>query len=144
MENEKWSRRVTLTCCLNPLSPKPFTPLENAEIHPYRDYSGRWQNFLRKNNNGHWGFRIQEVGVWGPWVRVLDSLIYRGGPQAYEFIKRMPNKYLTTYPKMSTQLTMAKKLTKEIGKYDITEEQLFAPVQVSKPVKKTKIRRVIL
>lgn len=139
IEAADWSRHINLSPVLNPLSPKPFTPLEHAEVHPFRDYPTKWLNFCRKNNK-RWGFRILEAPVWHPWIRVLDALIHRGGPQAYEVIKRMPSKLLSKYPKKVDSVYMAKKFLIEVNKYGITDEMLFAgkPETVKKPERKAK------
>jgi hypothetical protein len=137
LESERFSRFLTFSPVLNPLSPKPFTELEYAEVHPFRNYPEKWLNFVRKNND-HWGFRILESPVWGPWIRILDALVYRGGPEAYQFIKRMPDKHLAKYPKGSDQLYLAKKLLKGIKSIGITEKQLFYPDKPKKNVKKKK------
>jgi radical SAM superfamily enzyme YgiQ (UPF0313 family) len=137
IEAADWSRHINLSPVLNPLSPKPFTPFEYAEVHPFRDYSTKWLNFCRKNNE-RWGFRILEAPVWHPWIRVLDGLVHRGGSQAYQVIKRMPSKLLKTYPKKVDSERMAKKFLNEVHKYDITDEQLFAPIAPKKKTAKKK------
>jgi hypothetical protein len=116
-----------MSAVLNPLSPKPFTALADAEIHPYRDYHKMWLDFLRNGGKG-WGFRILEPKVWHPWIRVLDSLVHRGpADKAYEVIRRMPDKLLNKYPTKENSYFMAKKFVKELRAYGITEDMLFAP-----------------
>jgi hypothetical protein len=136
MANANWSRRLTLSAVLNPLSPKPFTELADAPIHPFRDYHTKWLDFLRNGGKG-WGFRILEPRVWHSWIRILDALVHRGGSQAYEVIKRMPNKLLSAYPTKENSDFMSKKFLNELKVYGITEQQLFEP-SVSKSKGRTK------
>ena len=126
IESEEWSRKITVIPVLNPLSPKPFTDLENAEIHPFRDYETKWINFLRKNDE-HWGFRVLETMIWGPWHRVLDSIVHRGGREAYQVVARLPKKYLKQIPAKKDRMRLARQLVKECKQFGITEEQLFYP-----------------
>lgn len=91
-----WSRNLSLKPVLNPLSPKPYTRLYNAEVHPLRDYAGMWEKFLRGGTGEtRWGIKLKEYSVWGVWERVIDGFIHRGdGEKVYKAINIIPNKLL--------------------------------------------------
>lgn len=98
IEAADWSRRLTLKPVLNPLSPKPHTPLAGTPIHPWRDYEARWRRLLRRSDKDGrgWGFRIAEpLKIWGPLERVMDLLVTGDDPRAYDaLIARMTSKML--------------------------------------------------
>jgi hypothetical protein len=116
IEAENWSRRLTLKPILNPLSPKSFTPLASATVHPFRDYRTKWQSVLRKGGHRQWGFRIVETMVWDSLDRVLDLIVERGGSPGYDMIRRMPGRLLTLRPATPERLPIARTLLTEARK----------------------------
>lgn len=123
IEKADWSRKLTLKPVLNPFSPKAFTSLSKSIIHPFRDYRERWRNFLRRNG-GQWGFRIVETLVWGPFERIMDVLVERGGKAAYEVVRRLPRKYLTGKPSVAENESLARKILDESRRFGLTDEAL--------------------
>jgi radical SAM superfamily enzyme YgiQ (UPF0313 family) len=123
IEAEEWSRRLTLKPVLNPFSPKPFTPLADSTIHPFRDYAGQWRDVLRKRGS-QWGFRTVETLVWGPLERVMDVIVHRGKQNGYEVIKRLPRRLLTAKPARDENEPTARRLLNESVRFGLTEEIL--------------------
>jgi len=122
IETEEWSRHLVMFPVLNPLSPKPFTALENAIIHPFRDYTSRWRALCRNEAKGRlWGFRVVETIVWGPFDRIMDAIITRGGAQGYEIVRRLPRRLITTRVNSGKQVEMGHKLLEEAQGYGMTE-----------------------
>lgn len=120
IEKEEWSRFLTFKPILNPFSPKKFTPLENASIHPMVEYGDIWSNLMRKNGS-RWGFRIAETMVWSPWLRTLDVIVQRGGKKAYSIVSKFPSKYLDKTPNKKEHNYLCKLLfdeCKKLGIYD--------------------------
>jgi radical SAM superfamily enzyme YgiQ (UPF0313 family) len=107
----EWSRRLVFCAVLNPLSPKRFTKLVDAEIHIFRDYETRWRNLLRRDG-GQWGFRVVETLVWGPYERCRDALVQRGGALAYQVIRKIPDKFLVNKPPSGERVRFAKEILK--------------------------------
>jgi radical SAM superfamily enzyme YgiQ (UPF0313 family) len=123
IEQANWSRKLTLKPVLNPFSPKAFTTLSGAVIHPFRDYRDRWRKFLR-HNGGQWGFRIVETLVWGPFERIMDVIVERGGKSAYEVVRRLPRKLLTGKPSMVENEPTARQILSESRRFGLTDELL--------------------
>jgi hypothetical protein len=124
IEAAEWSRRLTLKPVLNPFSPKPFTPLANAEIHPFRPYGERWRTILRKGGSGQWGFRCVETMVWGPFERILDVIATRGGADAYEVVRRLPPRLLSGKPPVADNERTARQILDLAASFGLTEELL--------------------
>jgi len=124
MEAAEWSRWLVFKPVLNPLSPKPYTRLADATVHPFRDYETPWLNLLRKDG-GQWGFRIVESLVWGPWRRMLDLLVHRGGAEAYGIIHKLPDALLGSMPKKTRRMAMARQLLDECSKHGLAEDRLL-------------------
>jgi len=115
IEAAPWSRRLTLKPVLNPLSPKPHTPLRDATVHPFRDYETKWRRLLRRSDmDGRgWGFRIAEpLKIWGPLERVMDLLVTTDDPRAYELIAKMPPKILAQHVAVPHRLAVARQIAK--------------------------------
>lgn len=122
IESENWSRMLTLKPVLNPLSPKPFTKLADAVIHPFRPYGKIWKDFLRKGDAGQWGFRIVETMVWDCHLRVMDALVHRGGPKAYQVIQKIPSSILGKNVPTPMRKSLAMEIIKASEKAGIKPE----------------------
>jgi len=127
IESEHFSRFMTFKPVLNPLSPKPFTGLRDAEVHPFRDYRTKWKHILRKGGNSQWGFRCVESLVWGPMQRVMDAIATWGGPEAAQLIRSMSNPLLDQRIQLKDQHLVARKLIQKAVEAGCTEAQLFGP-----------------
>lgn len=127
IEAEPWSRHLTLCPTLNPLSPKPFTRLRDAVIHPFRDYATRWQAFQRgmtRQPVKRWGFRIAESIVWGPYDRIVDTIITRGGSQAYEIVHALPPALLVSRPPSTESEAVGRRLLRQAERLGLTPAAL--------------------
>lgn len=91
-----FTRHTLFRFILNPLSPKPFTKLKDAEIHPFINYDRKWKTILRGGDgNSRWGIKIVEQRVWLCYERILDAIVHRGGKKGYEIIKDLKKRNLT-------------------------------------------------
>lgn len=127
LSSENWTRHLILQPVLNPLSPKPYTDLFEAEIHPFRNYEARWQKFCRGGDgNSRWGFKIIEYRTWNCWDRVLDAIIHRGKNKGYKIISLLADKPLI---KLIFDWDKAEKSSRQLLKichdFDLSEETLF-------------------
>jgi hypothetical protein len=104
---EEWSRRLVLCPVLNPLSPKPFTRLKEAEIDIFAPYGDKWSRLLRRDG-GQWGYRIVETLVWGPLERTMDAIVQRGKTSGARVIKRLSSKILKGMPPSKDRVPTAK------------------------------------
>jgi len=123
IERKKFSRMMTFKPVLNPLSPKQFTDLADALIHPFRDYEARWLSLLRRNQS-QWGFRLVETLVWGPWERMLDVVVNRGGERAYNVVRKIPLKLIENKPVKAEREAYARKLVQVCAESGLTNELL--------------------
>lgn len=127
IERADWSRRLTLKPVLNPLSPKPFTPLADAAIHPFRDYQGRWSALLRKGGS-QWGFRIVETLVWPPSDRILDVVVQRGGALAGPYARSLTKQARTKRPRMEHRTLQARQLLRLASEMGMSTDLLRVEV----------------
>jgi len=127
IESENWSRNLCLVPVLNPLSPKPFTQLRDAVIHPFRNYPAIWENILRGgDNNRRWGVRIKEYKVWGCFERTVDTIVHRGGSEGYQIIGKLNDKLLRQVPAdWERQVLVSKEILKVCDKIGLTQEKLL-------------------
>lgn len=68
------TRKFTLFLTLNSFSPKPFTPMERVEIHPYNDWNKQWLNSPRFPNMTI----ARRGGLIGPSKRISHMITCRG------------------------------------------------------------------
>jgi radical SAM superfamily enzyme YgiQ (UPF0313 family) len=119
----EWSRRLVLCPVLNPLSPKPYTRLADAQIDLFADYEARWKKLLRRDG-GQWGFRVIETLVWGPLERTMDALVQRGGAASAEIIKAWPQTYKSTLPPAAKRESSAVSLINLCETYGVAQSTL--------------------
>jgi len=124
IEKAEWSRKLTLKPVLNPLSPKPFTAMQDAVIHPFRDYSAIWRDLQRNAPVGQWGFRVVESMVWGPYERIRDVIVERGKSSAGRMIAKMGKKALIVKPQMNERKEFARQLLGFAAKHGLSEDVL--------------------
>lgn len=118
-----WSRRLVFCPILNPLSPKNFTKMRDARIHVFRDYEEKWMRLLRRDG-GQWGYRIVETLVWGPYERVMDVVVQRGGSSGYRFIHSLPDKLLRGKPPKAEKNAIARQFISKLRKLGLSLEYL--------------------
>lgn len=124
LEKEQFTRRMTFKPVLNPLSPKRYTKLNNAIVRPFVDYETQWISLLRRGGSSQWGFRLVETLVWGPWERMMDVLVNKGGHKSWDVISRLPAKLITSKPPKSERRKLATMLLKECRNVGLTDELL--------------------
>lgn len=124
LERCDFSRRLTYVPVLNPLSPKPFTDLNGSITHPFRNYEERWLKILRKGGSGQWGFRIKETLVWGPWERMLDSVVTHAGDKFMDICSKIPAKILSSKPQKNERHALAVELLKICRKNGLSESDM--------------------
>jgi len=127
IEKADFSRYLTFKPVLHPLSPKPFTDLQWAEVHPFRDYRTPWKALLRKGGAGQWGFRCVEMMVWGAFERVMDGLATWGDERAKTVIDAMRGEVLTYRLSDADKELAARAVLERALKAGLTEAQLFGP-----------------
>lgn len=127
IEKADFSRYLTFKPVLHPLSPKPFTDLQWAEVHPFRDYKTPWRDLLRKGGKGQWGFRCVEMMVWGPFERVMDAVATWGDERARPLIDAMSNDMLAYRISDADKEAAARAVLARAVKSGLTEQVLFGP-----------------
>jgi len=127
LSEAQWSRHLILHPVLNPLSPKPYTALYDAEIHPFRNYDKYWKTLLRGGTgNGRWGIKIVEHRIWLPFERILDAIIHQGKIKAYNTINKLPKIYLTKIPyDWNKSYNIGKQILDLASKNGLNKKQLF-------------------
>jgi len=120
---EPWSRTMAATPALFPLTPKRCTALKDAHIHIFRDYGTKWHDLLT-NHGKQWGFRITRTLVNGPMERTMDMLIERGGADAYDVIRCLPDKVLAGKLPVKEREGIARQILQTAERYGITQGQL--------------------
>jgi len=118
-----WSRRLAITPCLFPLTPKRVTRLRDATIHLFRPYEKRWMDLIT-NHGKQWGFRVIHTLVNGPMERIMDALVERGGAPSYRVVRCLPDIVLCGKPPVSERLMMARKILANCKAQGISLEQL--------------------
>jgi radical SAM superfamily enzyme YgiQ (UPF0313 family) len=128
LNNCEWSSRLNMSLTMIPFSPRKFTRLADAIVHPFRDYETKWR--LIENNNGKcYRFRVAPSMLWGAYDRIQDNLVQRGGAGIIKVADAINYKYWTKRPKLDQRIIVAKEMLKIANENGITNEKLQIKIE---------------
>lgn len=127
LDKIKNANRASICFSMSPFSPKPFTPLYNSVIHPFRRYDEKMAKLLRGGDgNSRWVYKIIENRIWNCFERTIDAIVHRGKDRGYKIISKLTMPLLNKIPtKWEKAEIIARRLIKEADNCGIPESVLF-------------------